>query len=88
MNVHATWSVGPAVSGVVPPGPHLVLWEAVLPTTATSVTLPILGDDIIGEPITPDSIIASDVLLRHIESPDVDGFAALLPPVSTPRTRA
>ncbi|HSD86610.1 MAG TPA: hypothetical protein VLB44_03820, partial [Kofleriaceae bacterium] len=78
LNLHATWDVTAAVSGIVPPGPHRVVWDAVLPTSAVGVTLPVLGDDI-GAAIEPaQGIIAIDVLLRAIDGSAQAGFAGVL----------
>jgi len=90
LNLHATWDVTAAVSpagrsesgqhsgDVVPPGPHRVVWDAVLPPSAAGVTLPVLGDDI-GAAIEPaQGIVAIDVLLRAIDGSAQEGFAGVL----------
>jgi hypothetical protein len=77
LHVHATWTVGVKVTSVVPPGPHTVVWDAILPTDATSVTLPMLDGDL-QTAIAPTGIAPSDVVLRAVDSSSVDGFAALV----------
>jgi hypothetical protein len=77
LHVHASWTVGVKVSGVVPPGPHRVVWDAILPPDARSVTLPKLDGDL-QTAIAPPGIAPNDVLLRAIDSSALDGFAALV----------
>ncbi|HEY5946685.1 MAG TPA: hypothetical protein VIV40_14380 [Kofleriaceae bacterium] len=76
VNLHATWSVGSGVLPVVP-GPHRVIWDAVLPPDASGVTLPAFGDDL-APAITPQAIVPIDVLVRYVDSDLHEGFAALL----------
>ena len=77
LHVHATWTVAVKVSSVVPPGPHLVVWDAIVPPDATSVTLPRLDGDL-QTTIAPSGIAPSDLVLRAIDSSALDGLAALV----------
>jgi hypothetical protein len=77
LHVHVAWAAGVKVQGIVPPGPHLVVWDAVLPTDATSVTLPKLDGDL-KMAVAPPNIAPADVMLRAIDSSAVDGFAAVV----------
>ena len=77
LHVHVQWAVGVKVSGIVPPGPHLVVWDSVLPTDATGVTLPRLDGDL-KTAVAPPNIDPAYVELRALESSSVDGFAAVV----------
>jgi len=75
--VHATWTVGVRVAGIVPPGPHVVVWDAILPPGATSVTLPEIDGDL-HDAIAPPNIAPTDVMLRALDSSAIDGYTALV----------
>jgi hypothetical protein len=79
VNLHATWEIDPALRGApaVPIGPHRVIWDAVLPPDAAGATLPLLDGDL-GTAVEPQSIDPANLVLRYVESPTHDGFAALL----------
>lgn len=65
LNLHASWT-----------NVQRVVWDAILPPDATSVTLPDLGGDY-GAAINPTSILPTDIVLRAIDSSALDGFAAV-----------
>ncbi|HUS33614.1 MAG TPA: hypothetical protein VMZ53_34160, partial [Kofleriaceae bacterium] len=77
LHVHASWTVDARVSAVVPPGPHVVVWDAVLSPDATSATLPKLDGDL-QTAIAPSSIVAGDIVLRAVDSSVLDGFGAVV----------
>lgn len=78
VNVHATWQLGGgARAPAVPTGPHRVIWDAVLPPDAASVTLPAPGGDLAAA-ITPVTIEPVDIVVRFVDSSELDGFAALV----------
>lgn len=79
VDLHATWEIDPGVRGApaVPTGPHRVVWDAVLPPDAASATLPLLDGEL-ATAIEPQRIDPANVMLRYVESPAHDGFAALL----------
>jgi hypothetical protein len=76
VNLHVTWQVAGALAAV-PTGPHRVIWDAVLPPDATSVTLPAFDDELAAA-IAPTAIEPVDVLVRYVDSDELDGFDALI----------
>lgn len=75
INLRATWQGG-GQSQVVP-GNHVVIWDAVLPPASTGVTLPALDDDLGATLAGADRIVQIDIVLRQLDSSELDGFAAL-----------
>jgi len=83
VDLRATWDTA-AGSAVVPPGPHLVTWDAVLPPDASTVAFPPVGFD----PVMPD------LVLRYVDSSVLAGFPAMeihsdtaVPPVTDGQIR-
>ena len=64
--LHAEWDTA-NVTAVVPPGPHHVTWDAVLPPDASTVAFPPVG----WTPITPS------LVLRYVDSSALDGFPSM-----------
>lgn len=77
VNLHAMWELGSAAHAAVPTGPHLVVWNAVLPPDATGATLPAIDGEL-AKAIVPVAIDPVDVVVRYVDSAAHDGFAALL----------
>lgn len=78
VDVHASWQLGNDARGpAVPTGPHRVIWDAVLPPDAASVTLPALDGDLAAA-IMPVTIEPPDILVRYVDSSELDGFTALV----------
>jgi hypothetical protein len=69
VNLHASWEVGTIDT-------HRVVWEAVLPPDSTGVAFPLVGGAL-AELVAPEVVHPTDVVLRHVDSSELDGFAAL-----------
>lgn len=65
VDLRADWDIATAIA-VVPPGPHHVTWNAVLPPDASTVAFPPVGFT----PMTPD------LVLRYVDSSALTAFPA------------
>ncbi|NVB82832.1 MAG: hypothetical protein HOV81_30925 [Kofleriaceae bacterium] len=70
-NVHASWELDTAAR------PRRVIWEAVLPTDATSATFPAFEGEL-ADLLSPIAVVPLDLVLRHVDSSELDGFDALV----------
>jgi hypothetical protein len=83
VDLRADWDTQSGAA-VVPPGPHHVTWDAILPPDTATVAFPPVGFS----PMTPD------VLLRYVDSSAIDGFPTMevhsdtsVPPVTDGQIR-
>lgn len=70
-HVHASWALDTASR------PRRVIWDAVLPTDATSATFPAFEGEL-ADVLSPIAVTPLDIVLRHVDSSELDGFDALV----------